>query len=188
MSLRSTLQRTLLAAALALGGAAGCALEGVEDPGGPGPGTGDDGSGDDGTENPKPLQCSAELSVTGTIAPDGEPPADRQGCWPIGTWTVNVEVTDPGDCDEVPVESEYVYEVTLIDPADPEAGWEYSFPADPDSEFVFMKVTEGGGRCQGGFEHYSADGKQFVLLRPFEDTDNVLAGIGEYELAVNSQL
>lgn len=190
MRLRTGVLSSLFAAALALGSVSGCALEGVEDPGGPGPSDGDNPDPlDDGeNEDPKEVVCRAQLAVTGTIELSQAEPADRQGCWPVGTWTIDVTVADPGECDDVPIAEQYVYEIVLSDPNNTDAGWEYVFPADPDNEYIFLKVTEGGGRCQGSFEHYSDDRKQFTILRPFEESDNVLAGVGEYEFYVEPQL
>jgi len=146
-----------MAAMLALGGAACSELGTVEG--------GDD---DDDTpidETPEAVSCMAELMVTGTLTPPGTPPAADAGCIPIGTWTVDVQLVDAGDCESVDFLPQYVYTIT----GDIDNGYEYVYTADPTSENVFMKVTQGGpGDCEGSFEHYAADGMSMVLLKPHE--------------------
>lgn len=110
---------------------------------------------DDDDELPEGVACMATLSVTGTLTPPGTPPGPDDGCVPLGTWTVDIQMVDPGDCAEVPLRPQYVYEVTgSIDD-----GWTYTYVGDPTAEHVYMKVTQGGpGDCEANFEHYTPDG------------------------------
>jgi hypothetical protein len=166
----------LLALALAAG-AVGCGdLGQVVDRGGadaaadqPGEPPGDD-------PPPAVLVCRADLALTGSLTPpDPAPPGDG-GCSPLGTWTVSLEIADPGDCGDVPLAASYVYQVT----GGPETGYQVTYPADATSDHIFLKVTSEGGVCQGNFEHYAADGRALLLIKPFAD-GAALAGQAAYE-------
>jgi len=170
------LPKLLLVGTLGLGLAACTTLGEVEDPP-----PGDDAPID---ETPEGVLCQAELSITGTLVPPGDAPSPDDGCIPLGTWTLNIAMSDPGDCDEVPVDAQYIYEIT----GNRDDGYEYSYVADPDSELVRLKVTQGGpGDCEGNFEHYAADGKALLLLKPFE-RDLSVSGTAYYETYPGSQL
>lgn len=143
------------------------------------------------------LQCSAELSVTGTFAPtdgmgggtDPEDPESGWSCVPVGTWTLNVEVADQGDCSEVPVLSQYVYTITEDNQDTGRADYITVYQEDPNGEFSYLKVTI-EGPCIGNFEHYSSDGKEVTILRPFVDTEGenfAIGGTGVFELFAESQ-
>ena len=135
-------------------------------------------------EVPEGVECQAELSITGTLVPPGAAPGPDAGCVPLGTWTLDLEVSDPGDCADIPFEPRYVYEVT----GNIDDGYEYTYLADPDSELVRLKVTQGGpGDCEGNFEHYAADGMAMLLLKPFE-RDLAVSGTAYYETYAASQL
>ena len=157
----------LLLSLLALTVAACTGLGDVEDPA----------PGDELDERPESVSCQAELSITGTLVPPGAAPGADDGCVPLGTWTLDLELSDAGDCADVPFEPRYVYEVTgSID-----EGYEYSYLGDPDSEDVRLKVTQGGpGDCEGNFEHHAPDGSALLLLKPFE-RDLVINGTAYYE-------
>jgi len=133
--------------------------------------------GDDDDDVIEGVECMAELSATGTLVPPGTPPAAEDGCIPLGTWTVQIAMVDPGDCGDVPFLPEYVYEVTGVEGD----GYTYTYVGDPTNENVYMKVTQSGpGDCNANFEHYSADGMSLMLVKPFE-RDLVLSGSAYYE-------
>lgn len=157
-------------------------------------GVGDTGGGGDIGDDQVGLQCEAELTLSGTFAPKdngpggGIDPLDPDASWecdPVGTWTLNVTVSSQGDCAEVAVASQYVYNVV----ADESEGWIAEFPADSTGELSVLKIqTE--GPCLGNFEHYSPDGKQLTRLKPAVDTEQTkqFSGSGVYELYNKSQL
>lgn len=162
---------TRLLACGALLAAAGCT-----DLGNVGPGMGDD-------DTAIGLACEAQLAITGTFAPEGTGVSEEGDCDPIGTWTLRVEVEDPGDCAEVPLQPEYVYTVTKD-----EYGYLVTYQDDPESLYSFTKVTI-EGPCQGNFEHYSQDGMERTLLKPYTlDPVTTFAGSGVYEVYDNDQL
>ncbi|MCG8424736.1 MAG: hypothetical protein MJE77_43150 [Proteobacteria bacterium] len=158
------------------------------------------GSSDGDDDNPDPDQgalgvlCTADLSVTGTFAPTNAPPAPDPNdpndpgwsCVPEGKWTVDVQVSDQGNCSEVPIAAQYVYTVTV----DAETE-EYiaTYGDDPNSDFSYLKVSI-EGPCIGNFEHFSTDGKQVTTLRPHtadNPDDLTITGSGTYELFNSSQ-
>lgn len=172
MGLAKGLSTHLVAsAALLLGGAACTDLGTVGDGGGTGMGT-------------IGLTCEAELALTGTFEPVGTGLGEEGDCDPVGTWTVRTEVVDQGDCAEVPVATEYVYTVTKD-----EYGYLVTYSEDPESLYSFTKVTI-EGPCQGNFEHYSEDGTQRTLLKPYTTNEDVtvFAGSGYYEVYDEDQL
>jgi hypothetical protein len=143
------------------------------DPGAVGPGPGS-GSGDD-----VALNCEAQLTVTGTIAtttaPD--PDLDPGACWPEGTWTINVQVADPADCADVPVATQYVYDVTRQD----DGAWVVAYPADPTADLQLTIALE-SAQCRGTFQHFTPDGKGLILLKAFGDGTEAVTGNGTYDL------
>ena len=148
------------------------------DPGSVGDGTGP-GPNVDGTTN---ALCEATLLMSGTFAPNG-PGVDADGaCIPLGTWTVNVAVENMGTCESVPTIGQYVYDVI-----EDEGGYVATFRADPTSERIFTNISI-EGECQGHFEHYSADGKQYTMLKPYTNADFTLGGIGSFEVYAEDQL
>jgi hypothetical protein len=157
------------AAVLVLGpGLGGCSLDTIDN----GPGYVEDDP-----ENPlddEEIVCSRFLEVSGTLEPEGEPPDPLGGCEPFGTWTVNVVITDDGGCDEVPVESQYVYVV-----GQDEEGWYYEFIGDTDAEVEMSVRGKGGGECAGTFIHTL--GNHYIVLKPVE-TNLTLLGTGRYDL------
>lgn len=155
-------------------------IGGCSDLGTVGPGDGDgDGDGD----VVETLLCQAVLSVTGSLTPSGIAPGPDDPCIPFGTWTVDVVLADQADCPDVEFDAQYVYEVI----EDPDNGYLYNYPADPANPNIRLKVTAEGGSCAANFEHWSADGKTLLLLKPFED-DLVFTGSGYYETYSVSQL
>lgn len=143
------------------------------------------------------LQCSADLNVTGTFAPtdgvgggtDPEDPESGWSCIPVGTWSLNVEVADQGDCSEVPILSQYVYTITEDGMDTGRADYVTVYQEDPNGDLSYLKVTI-EGPCIGNFEHFSSDGTQVTTLRPFVDTDGgdfTIGGVGTYELFAESQ-
>lgn len=156
---------------------------------------GGSGSSDNG-EGAVGLQCSSELTTTGTFEPtngtgleaDPDDPT-VQSCLPVGKWTVNVAVADKGTCQNVTVLPQYVYTVTE-NPVEADRGrWIISYDQDPNNTLSKLSVTI-EGPCIGIFTHLSPDGKEMITLRPSTDPtkDLTLTGSGTFELFNNSQL
>jgi hypothetical protein len=147
-----------------------CSLGGV----GPGPGVD--------TENDRPPEalCEAELRLSGTLTPPGEPPTADLGCVPEGAWRVEVAVADAGDCGDVPVKATFLYTVTGTGR---DQDIEYTPAA---SEEITLGISAGGnGQCEGSFEHIWPEGAQFavVLLKPwFDPGSTAIQGVGTYQL------
>jgi hypothetical protein len=122
------------------------------------------------------LLCEATLTITGTFEQGGTPPAE--GCSAEGTWTVQVAVDDPGDCDSVNINDEYVYVVTRDEEELLQVDYQGS-DANPDADSY--KPGSAGDTCRINSEHFSADEREIVYLRAFED-GTTLTGSGDYEL------
>jgi hypothetical protein len=130
----------------------------------------------DGDDEDDGIACMAELTVTGTMDPEGEPPSVDAGCVPEGVWTVNVAVADAGDCEQVPVQDQYVYVITRDEQGDQLIEYQGN-----EAEAYNMAISAtGSGDCYGTFEHLAVGGN-YVLLKPFE-TELSLSGSGYYEL------
>jgi hypothetical protein len=173
MGLVKGLSTHLVACAALLAGGVACTDLGT---------VGDDG-GDDTGMGTLGLTCEAELSLTGSFEPVGTGLSEDGDCDPVGTWTVRAEVSDPGDCAEVPLEAEYVYTVIRD-----EYGYLVTYAQDPESLYSFTKVTI-EGPCMGNFEHFSEDGTQRTLLKPYTTEDlTAFAGVGAYEVYDGDQL
>jgi hypothetical protein len=137
------------------------------------------------------IQCSAELTVSGSFTASQPRPDDNaDGCWPIGTWTFTAQLVDGmNSCSPAPTPlPQYQFEGTLSpDPNDPEGPQlqTFTFTTDPTVNNT-VKVTEGGsGSCSGDLELYSADGKQVWVLRPEVDTidaTSTISGDGEFRI------
>jgi hypothetical protein len=136
----------------------------------------DDDDDDDDIVNDPDIECTAQLTVTGTMSPAGETPGAEAGCIPMGTWTVNVAVSDDGGCADVAIESQYVYVVTEAS----NATWDVAYPADPAADTYLQMRSNGPGDCAGTFQHTSADGNQDIILKAFE-RDLVITGSGTFD-------
>jgi hypothetical protein len=158
-------RRLLLALALTLALAPACSL---------GDATTDDD--DDDIIGDPDILCTAELTVTGNLAPAGATPGADDGCIPMGTWTVNVAVADDGGCTDVAVEAQYIYNVTLAE----NGTWAVAYPADPAADTYLTMRSSGPGDCEGTFQHTSADGTQDMILKPFE-RDLTITGSGTFD-------
>jgi hypothetical protein len=135
-------------------------------------------------------QCAAKLSLTGNYERGNvEEPADQQGgCYPFGTWTLNVQVMDKGACAEVPIKPQYVYQITADEEFSPVVSYTGESTGASD-----LSVKQAGGECQATFEHFTDGGKGVVRLKAFvvsnETTTNPqISGDGDYELSMNQQL
>jgi len=160
--------RPLFALGFAL---AGC---GVGDATGPGGGGGD---GVDVDERPPEVLCEAALTLSGTLAPEGEPPTADLGCVPQGTWTVDVTVGE-GDCGDVPVQSTYTYTVTGT-------GHDTLITYDGTERSTVGIHAGGDGQCLGSFEHvWQGDGGwNVLLLKPeLEPGTTTIGGVGTFQL------
>lgn len=162
--------------------ASGCGVGAVGDGGGGGDGSGN-GDGTGGGDGIPGLLCTAELSVTGTLTPSPDAPPD-DGCVPNGTWEVSLALEDMGECDDVTYDASYTYEVTGS-PA--EGGYTVTYVEDPENPNVYLKVKGQGGACEGSFEHWSADGKTLLLIKPYEE-DLTIGGSAYFEVYSESQL
>ena len=125
-----------------------CGVGSDPDPG-PGPST------DDVDER---IQCTAELTMTGTFtaAATLDP---TMGCQPSGTWNVTVTVSDMGECSSVPLKASYVYTVVGTGPNS-------TISYEGTGDETLLQISAGGdGSCQGSFEHiFPASGGNFHQL------------------------
>lgn len=144
-----------------------------------------DGDGIDPGPGPEPgprqvsLACEAELSITGTLEPPGTPPTEEDGCVPEGTWTLEVSLADPGDCDPDVIEFNEVYEYSVtIDGLD-EIMEYLGDDGNPDEDTY--NPARSGSTCRANLTHYSPDGLKVVMLQPFEE-DLDITGSGVFEL------
>lgn len=143
---------------------------------------GDDIVGDDDNTLPGTALCRSELTLSGTmISPGGTVPPEEQGCVPQGTWTVNVVVSNVGDCDSAPVPATYTYEV--VGTGDDET---MTPTNNTDQEAQLGIHANGSGTCEGSFEHIwpVGDGTFHVVLLKAEATswEQTIGGTGEYWL------
>lgn len=146
-------------------------------------GLGDVGTGDGvNTEDDRPAEalCQADIALSGTFTPAGTPPTPDLGCVPEGTWTVNVTISDTGDCGDVPMGSSYTYTVTG-------AGRDrvISYTAAAGEETTLSIHAGGNGECEASFEHiWETDGGFAVaLLKPwFDPGTTTIQGTATYQL------
>jgi hypothetical protein len=145
-------------------------------------GTGGDDTGGDDSALPSGALCESTLTVTGTLAPPGTPPAAELGCVPEGTWTLNVAAGE-GTCGDVSVANTYTYTVTG-DGRDRTI----AFTAATGEDVTLGIHAGGNGECEGSFEHVwpTTDGSgeyNVVLLKPyFEPGTTTILGSGTYQL------
>jgi len=132
-------------------------------------------------ELPDYIDCLADLSMTGSFVPPGEPPAPDAGCVAEGTWTVSVAVADAGTCSTVPVVSSYLFDVVR----DGGGTLSATYAAQGDQHFAFS-VSSNTGDCKADFQLAAADGLSLIILRPLE-TEGVISGSGSYEHYSESQ-
>lgn len=185
MMRRFPIHTALFAATLSLGLSA-CT---VFDPGKYGDGEGDIADSDESAL----LVCQAQLHVTGTKIAPATNVADLEAidsdgatsCIPWGTWQLNVDLIDQGNCETVPFELQYTYEV-LPDPNGTNTALiRYT---GENGGLIQSKITGlSGDMCSGTFEHFSPDGLHFLLLKPFERT-GAIEGTGSYKLYKTNQL
>ena len=134
-------------------------------------------------DEPALVECTAEFSLTGTLNPPVTPNPGA-GCVPTGTWTVNLAMTDPGNCAQAfEWQAQYVYSIT----GDSEIGYTYTYLGDPADENVYLKVTAAGGTCNGSFEHYTNGTKDLLNIKAFED-DLLITGTAYFERYFQAQL
>lgn len=135
--------------------------------------------GDDDGVRPEGALCEAALTLSGTFAPEaGTPAPAEQGCVPHGTWTVQVTVTDEGDCADVAVGTTYEYVIAGD-------GRDRTITYGGTEDTTLGLSAGGGGECEGSFEHISAaaDGVHVVLLKPYtEPGTTAILGTGTYQL------
>ncbi|MDX2087393.1 MAG: hypothetical protein SFX73_06070 [Kofleriaceae bacterium] len=165
------------------------------------------GVGDDGElpSTPEPRICSATLAITGTftigaMVPDrvnnnnNEPPGDGMpdftGCWPTGTWTWTMTVGE-SNCATAPApEASYSFRTDYLPDANGEPQYSYTLLAPQLTDNYRLKVSSGGGLCEGILEIYANEGKESWLLHPALDVFNQsgpLTGEGEYAMWKESQ-
>jgi len=157
-----------------------CDPGGVDGGGGPNPGGPD---ANDGRDMPLGIVCNATFKTQGSFVQSMAQPADISGCWPIGTWTFTATV-DSNKCPTAPsVLPSYEFKVDWVVDADGNGDYTYTVNLpDPALHYRVHVSGDGGGLCQGGFEIFSADGKQMWNMKPSLETGNVLDGFGEYAL------
>ena len=160
-----------------------CGLDGVDD-GGPGGGDNplripaDDPAIDDRLDT-LDIACESTLLVTGTYAAGDPPPADHNGCWPVGTWTINATVDRLGCTEQPELPADHVYDITFDDEA---TTINVLFANNPDDERVNLKIsTAGDGLCHGSMEHFGLDNSVWALMPTLQE-DGTLSGIGTYSV------
>jgi hypothetical protein len=128
--------------------------------------------------------CETTMTVTGSFVEGMAQPAELNGCWPVGTWTVAATVDRLG-CDPQPMftDSEftesYVYEVSYDEEA---STINVLFMNDPSDDRVNLKIsTSGDSLCHGAMDHFALDGT-VIGFRPTLQLDGTLQGIGTYTL------
>jgi hypothetical protein len=126
--------------------------------------------------------CQSTLNVTGTFVQGIDQPADLNGCWPVGTWTVNATIDRLG-CDPQPnfgadeFTESFVYDVTYDEE---NTQILVGYANDPDDERVNLKIsTAGDSLCHGSMDHFALDGT-VIGFRPTLQLDGTLEGIGTY--------
>jgi hypothetical protein len=121
--------------------------------------------------------CEASLGIGGTfVAGMAPPPGLGGGCWPVGTWSLQVALVDPGNCTEVVFEPSYEYQVTR----GPSGAWQVAYPAHPGAP-ALLGVKGASGDCLGTFEHLSADRTRVVQLKAHVAVgSSQIAGTGSY--------
>jgi hypothetical protein len=105
--------------------------------------------------------CTAQLTVTGNLAAAATPDP-TMGCQPGGTWTVDVTVSDMGNCATVPVQQSYTVDVSG-------SARQESITHDHGSgEDDELEIDAADGRCDANFELVVADSGQFdqIVLQP----------------------
>lgn len=124
------------------------------------------------------IVCQTTMTLTGTFQ-EGEPqPADLNGCWPVGTWTVQTQLDFVGCDPQEPIAQEFVYTVQRIDDSNV-----VIFDADPDNERVNFKIsTDSSGGCFGGFEHYGLDLRVINLQPDLLPGTTTLTGEGFFQV------
>lgn len=137
--------------------------------------------GDDDTTLPANALCESTLTLSGTFAAEAvPPPTEDQGCVPQGTWTVQVTVSDVGDCDEAPVSTSYIYTVTG------EGADETVTFTGGAGELTWGIHAGGNGQCEGSFEHiWEATGGEFHVAQMspyFAPGTTTMMGSGTYQL------
>ena len=136
------------------------------------------------------LQCSAQMTITGSFAVGTPKPAEISGCWPIGTWTFAMTVDDH-NCAAAPTPlAEYQIRVDRdLASEDPDYTWLYTYVTDPNDQDVHIGVTSGGGGlCEAEVILYADSGKTVWNLHPALQADNTLTGLGDYEQHTQNQI
>jgi len=139
---------------------------------------------------PNDMSCTAQLSLTGTFAPDGTRPAAYDGCWGAGSWTFTAAVTT-NNCDSSPALSpsyKFTAQSELDMNGDPIVDKFALVTPDPSTVMNIVKLSQlGNAQCEGEIDICSSDLLHVFQLRPdlTESTGNTITGQGEY-LSYNS--
>ena len=133
------------------------------------------------------IVCETTFVLSGTFVESREQPVDLNGCWEVGTWTVNWDVDRQG-CTPAPALPDTL--VYVADRSgDPDIGDDiysgFTFPADDNPDRQHMKVTTAGdGLCHANLEHYGWDSNNNILvnMQPTLQDDGTITGIGTWSL------
>ncbi len=159
--------------------AAGCGLEGVDDGGGNPLRIPADDPAIDERLDALDIACESTLIVTGTYEPGAAAPDDHNGCWPVGTWTVNATVDRLGCTEQPDLPADHVYDDTFDDEA---TTINVQFANNPEEERVNLKIsTSGDGLCHGHMQHYQLDNTVWALFPVLQD-GGTLVGTGTYSV------
>lgn len=131
------------------------------------------------------MQCTAELSLTGTFTPDGSRPAAYDGCWGAGTWAFAATVMS-NSCESAPSLSP-MYQFTAASELDPQGDpivdkFTLNTP-DGSTVMNIVKISQlGNAMCEGEVDICSPDGTHVFQMRPdvTEASGNGITGQGEY--------
>lgn len=149
---------------------------------------------------PDPRVCTAILAITGDFAisamvpddvnndtqmPPGDGLPDFTGCWPVGTWTFTMAVTE-NTCATAPTpEASYSFRTDYVPDMNGEPQYQYTLLAPTPMNYRLKVTSGGGGLCEGLVELYSDDGLESWILHPalnVFNTSGPLGGEGEYSI------
>ena len=141
-------------------------------------------SGDSQSMMANDLQCSAQVSITGTFTPDGSRPTAFDGCWGAGAWDFKATITSSTCGSNPALASDYQF-TAASEPdmnGDPIVDKFALVAPDPSTMMNIVKISQlGNAQCEGEVDICAPDMLTVWQLRPdlVEATGNTLSGQGE---------
>lgn len=135
--------------------------------------------------NPNGVNCTAELMLQGTFAPDASRPTGYTGCWGAGQWTFSASVASNACAGAPQLAPSYAF-TAASEPdvnGDPVVDKFTLSSPDPSAFMNIVKIsTEGNGICEAEVDLCSADQLKVWVLRPDvqDATSTSITGQGEY--------